>query len=166
MYRIALSALFGVICYRWGNLRNWKEYYPTILFYIIGDLSYNLLFHEKMLWQFQNLVSHMFSDYFIAFFVSPFAIILFLTHFPAGFWKRIMYMLAWALVITLLESFSYALGLITYDNGWSIALSFVFDYFMGLMIWIHYKKPLLAWPLSLGVALIMLYVFKVPLDGI
>lgn len=38
-----LACLFILVCYKWGDWRNWKTYYPTILFLIAGTLFTILL---------------------------------------------------------------------------------------------------------------------------
>jgi len=30
--------LYLFAAWKWGDWKNWREYYPTILFFIIGDL--------------------------------------------------------------------------------------------------------------------------------
>lgn len=57
MYRIIIISLFLLACWKWGNWRNWKEYYPTILYFIIGDLSYKVLFYNKTLWEYRDLLT-------------------------------------------------------------------------------------------------------------
>ncbi len=166
MFRIILVMIIIPACYKWGNWRNWKEYYPTMLYYIIGDLSYNVLFHDKMLWEFRKMISHTFSDYFDAFFIAPFAIIIFLTHFPVKLSKTLLYTFFWACLFTLVEFLSYVLGYIIYANGWNIFWSFGIYYFLFLLLRVHYHKPLLTWPISLGLAVATLVIFKVPLTSI
>lgn len=41
---ILINALYIIAGIIWGNLRNWKRYYPSILYLIIGDLLYNFYF--------------------------------------------------------------------------------------------------------------------------
>lgn len=118
-----------------------------------------------MLWEYRKLVSHTFGDYFNAFFIAPF-VILYLSHFPVKSIYKAPYVLCWACACTLYEYFSNILGFIIYDNGWNIFWSFGFYCFVFPMIRLHYKKPLIAWPLSFGFALAMLIIFKVPLNSI
>lgn len=49
MYRIMMGAIFIITCWKWGDWKNWKLYYPTIQFLIIGDLKANFLLYNKPL---------------------------------------------------------------------------------------------------------------------
>lgn len=40
---------------KWGNWRRWRDYYPTILFFIIGDLLYSCLLYNHQLWAYQEI---------------------------------------------------------------------------------------------------------------
>ena len=166
MYRIILSILSVLACLKWGKWKNWKEYYPTILYYIIGDLSYNILFYNKSLWEYSKLINHTFSIFFNAFFIAPSIIILFLTYLPGKLINNVWYILCWSCLMTFIEYLSSILGFIIYYNGWSIFWSLGF-YCIGFsMLELHYKKPLPTWIISLGFAMIMLFVFHVQLDTI
>jgi hypothetical protein len=166
MFRIILAVLLIAACYKWGDWKNWKEYYPTCLYYIIGDFSYNILFHDHLLWEYGKLYTHTFSDYFDAFFVAPPTIILFLTHFPVKPIIKLLYTLCWVCVYTFIEYLSRTFGYIKYDYGWNIIWSFGVFCVLFPLLRLHYKKPLLAWPISLGFALLTLYIFHVPLSSV
>jgi len=166
MYRVILAVFVIFACYKWGDWKNWKEYYPTCLYYIVGDLSYNILFHENMLWEYRKLFTHTFSDYFDAFFIAPFTVILFLSHLPAKFINKVLYTLLWACLYTFIEYVSSLSGFIAYDNGWNIFWSFSVFGFIFPMLWLHHKNPLLVWPISLGLAWAILIIFEVPLSSI
>ena len=47
---------YAIISYRFGDWKRWKEFYPTYLFVILGDITYNFLFYEKPLWEYINFV--------------------------------------------------------------------------------------------------------------
>jgi hypothetical protein len=119
-----------------------------------------------MLWEYRKLFTHTFSDYFDAFFVAPFTIILFLSRFPVKLVHQVLYTFCWACLYTLIEYLSNVCGFIAYDNGWNILWSFGVFGLMFPLLWLHYKKPLLAWPISLGLALATLAMFGVSLDSI
>ena len=50
MFRIILVLVFVIIAWKWGDWKNWKLYYPTILFMILGDFVYIFLTYKKPLW--------------------------------------------------------------------------------------------------------------------
>ncbi|MCM3166091.1 hypothetical protein [Peribacillus frigoritolerans] len=49
------TVLFLLAGIKWGNWRRWKDYYPTILFFIIGDLLYSCLLYNHQLWAYQEI---------------------------------------------------------------------------------------------------------------
>ena len=51
-----LAILFLLVAIRWGDWRNWKRYYPTILFIIGSDLLKNAILHDHRMWEYQETV--------------------------------------------------------------------------------------------------------------
>jgi hypothetical protein len=51
MLRLLKSAIWILAAYKWGDWRNYKKYYPTILFMISGDLVYQFLTYDYPLWE-------------------------------------------------------------------------------------------------------------------
>src|SRR5665648_236270 len=51
---LLLTCLFVLVCYKWGDWRNWKTYYATILFLIAGDFIYYYVAGAKPLWQYTS----------------------------------------------------------------------------------------------------------------
>lgn len=165
MLRVVVAAVYVLVGIRYGNWRKWKEFYSTYLFVIAGDLAYNFIFYDRPLWIYERLVSHTFSDFFIAVIVFPCAITLFLTYYPPKMWRQALYILAWTGLNTLIESISHALGFISYHNSWNLAWSTILYYIAFVMVRIHYVKPLWAWPISLLFTHITMVFFGVPLGG-
>lgn len=153
-------------CYKWGNWKNWKEYYPTILYVVIGDLAYNFVFFEFTLWEYKSLVNHTFSDLLIAITVFPCAVILFLTHFPQGFLKKTLYISLWAAGNTLIEFISVSMNGMAYDHGWTIFYSLGLYFFAFILVRLHLKHPLIAWPISGVFAYLTMLLFKIPFEAI
>lgn len=166
MLRIAIVFLYVVVCYKYGNLRNWREYYPSFLYAIIGDLSYNLLFYNHTLWKYDGLVNHTFSDYLEAFVVFPCAIILYLTYYPKCFWKQILYILGWTGINTIVEFISFKTGYFSYYNGWNLIYSAVVFFIAFILVRLHYRYPLPVWAISGVFALITMYLFNQPITNL
>lgn len=152
-------------CYKWGDWRNWREYYPTVLYVIIGDLSYNFVFYQHTLWKYQGLVNHTVSDYLVALLVFPAAVILYLTYYPRGKYQT-LYILLWTLANSMLEHASVKLGYFSYNNGWNIYWSALVFYIAFILVRLHYLKPLLVWPLSVACGLVMMAIFHVPITSL
>lgn len=162
MYKIILVICYAFVCFKWGNWRNWKAYYPTILYVIIGDLGYNFIFFNYDLWKFERLINHTVSDLLIAFAIFPCSIILFLSFFPKKRWKQILYIISWSLLNSLLEFISFKLGYITYYNNWTIYWSVGFYITAFSLVITHYKNPFIAWMLSAAFLLMTMLIFNYP----
>jgi hypothetical protein len=162
MVRIIIALLYITVAYKSGAFKKWKEYYSTALYVIIGDLSYNFIFYNHTLWQFENLVSHTFSTFLVSFFIFPCMILVFFSHYPKGFWKQILYIIGFTLVNSIIEFISFKTGNITYHNNWGLFWSVGVFFFMFILARLHYKYPLIVWPISAGFALLTMYIFKIP----
>lgn len=162
--QIIICLIMVVAACKFGQWRNWKSYYPTILYFIIGNLVYAVISIEYPLWNFEsNLLSKTFSNLVINFIFFPSTIILYLTYMPTKLIKQILYIVLCTVVYTIIESIWYYTGCFSYHNGWNIGWSALFNSIMFPLLWLHYKKPLLVWPISFVVALLLLYFFKVPM---
>jgi len=162
---ITLGIVVVFLCFRFGDWKNWKLYYPTVLFYIIGDLTAMILTFKKPLWLLKDFFwSQILGDYFIAFVVFPYIIILFLSKYPKKIIKRIIYICIYVLILSCIEYLAYRTGHIIYLNGWNILWNILFYFIMFPLLWFHYKKPLWAWSIAMALAFIVLYIFKIPLD--
>ncbi|WP_420841513.1 CBO0543 family protein [Desulfosporosinus fructosivorans] len=166
--RPAKAILLILICLKWGDWRNWRKYYPTILYVIIWDLLYNFFTVNHPLWRFEHpVLKHTFSDLLIAFVSFPCYILLFLPYIPKeSRVKKILHIANWAFILSLLEATSIPLQSITYHNGWNYWWSVGFNVTMFSMISLHYKNPLLAWPISALLFLVVMIIFKLPLSSL
>lgn len=162
MFRLIILALFILMLFKWGDYKRWKEFYPTILFTIIGDFTYNFVFCNYMLWRYDGLINHTVSDILMAVVAFPCAIIVFLTHLPVGWLKQAVYILVWSAANLAVEYISSSIGFMSYSNGWNIFWSIGVYIGAFIIICIHYKRPLAAWLIS-GVMLITVALaFKLP----
>ena len=167
MMRIILAIMFIGLCLKWGNWRNWKLFYPTILFYIISDLSYDILTYSKPLWLYGgSFWNHTFADYFVAFFSYPSVIILFLSNFPKKFLKQVWYVIFWVFAMSILEYFMHINGGIKYYNGWSMGWSILFNFIMFPLLFLNYKNPLLSWIVSIVLAFGLIFIFRIPFSSL
>lgn len=163
--------LYGVIMLVWlaivyqaGDWRNWRKYYPTILFFACGDLIYNVVFYEKMLWVFKNpSLSHKFTDFLCVVVVFTCTILIYLPHYPKPWKKQILYVGYWVLLYSTIEWLFTVLGGIKYDNGWSLTWSVIHNIYQFILIRIHQDRPLLAWTLAIIILFIITRVFHVAL---
>ena len=145
MALIIISILCIGLCYKWGDWRNWRLYYPTMLFYVIGQLTETIITDDKTLWSIHGLMwNDALADYFMAFFIFPFIIILFLSNYPKKITRQILRILIFVFALSLIEYTAQISNVITYHNGWSFGWSILLYIGMLPLLRLHYKNSLLA----------------------
>ncbi|WP_373370790.1 CBO0543 family protein [Lederbergia panacisoli] len=73
-----------IAAFIWGDWRNWKKYYPTILFMICSDFFSAILMYEHPLWMYKKsllLPNHTLTNFFIAFLMYPAVVLIFLANY-------------------------------------------------------------------------------------
>ena len=167
MQLLLMPVIWILSAYKWSDWRNWKSYYPTILFFILCDIIYNFIAYNYPLWELTSPGLGVTFSVLIKCFTSwPASTLLYLTHFPlAGKLKKAIYMLIWAVLFTLIELVFRRLGYVKYSNGWNIVWSTLFNIFMFPLLKIHHEKPLLAWPLAFLLGTTIIYFFNIPLSS-
>ncbi len=165
---ILLSILiWSLSAYKWSDWRNWRRYYPTMLFFIVGDLTYTLLCYNHPVWEliafpFFNVT---FTVLIIAFIAWPASVLLYLSLYPkTDKYSKVLYILIFVILFTINEFIIFRFGQIRYNNGWNIWWSLGFNFFMFPMLKIHHEKPPIAWLLALILCSIFLWIFKIPLS--
>jgi hypothetical protein len=163
---ILINAIYLIAGIIWGDWRNWKKYYPTLLFFIIGDLLYNFLLYEKSMWIFHDVIlpNHTMVTLLAMVISYTVTVLLYLGRFPRGWKKRSLWFLLWSGIYLLIEYVNSKLGFITYHNGWNMWWSVLFTGIIFLILPIHHKKPLLAWLLSIVIILSLLSTFGVKIS--
>jgi hypothetical protein len=167
---ILLGLLFAG--WKWGDWKNWREYYPTILFFIIGDLLYNFLMYNFPMWQFHPtfdnaiLPNHTFISLAVSFISFPVKVLIYLGHYPENKSKikQLFYIFAWVLTFTAFEFTAiYIWGGISHHNGWNMLWTFLFYIVTFMLLRLHHNRPLLAWIVSIGIITFLFFYFKVPI---
>ncbi|MFX4262238.1 CBO0543 family protein [Pelotomaculum propionicicum] len=155
---------FLAAAWKWGDWRNWRRYYPTVLFFIAIDFAYGYITKNQPLWQFESLViTSTFSFIFVALVGQPPAIFLFLSLYPNKLHKQIGYILIWVAIFSIIEIIAFKIGSISYQNGWNIWFSILFNCIMFTIIRLHYKEPLQAWIITIVLAVIIMFLFNISL---
>lgn len=165
MFFAAAGVLAGLASWKWGDWRNWQKYYPTILYVILGNMASELLMYRTPLWEY----SDMFGDYMVLLIgqmvlLFPGMVILYLSLYPQKPVHQVLYILAWTLGFTLLEAAAMRTNTFDHYRGWNIWYTALHDLVMFLLLRLHFKKPLLVWPVSFAVAFAVLWYFRLPLD--
>ena len=163
MYIIFLSLISVYLCFKRGDWKNWKEYYSTILFFILSSVACAFLTYNHPLWLYQStIINHSFTDLFISITVYPCTIMMFIPHFPSKITKIIRHITIYVAVYTIPEFIAVKLGYFTYYNGWSIWHTLIFNYIMFPILILHYKKPLYAWVIALVCPHVLFFILKIP----
>lgn len=168
MINAVYASLWAVALWKWGDWKNWKEYYPTILFFIVGDFLYLYLLSDRYpMWTYSPAtldegLTHSHIVLSIMLIKYPATILIYLSHFPKGKMKKVLYVLLWVFIYAVNELADIKFNLIKYDNGWGYGWSILFNTVMFTILGIHYKHPILAWILAGGFIVFLWNVFDVP----
>ena len=149
---------------KWGDVKNWQNYYGTIVFFIAADLAYNALTGSKRLWEYESFLPHEYINLFVMFTIYPSVMLIFLPKWPSGVGNQVIHILKWAIIFSSVELVLSLFGEFAYHNGWNIWFSVLFDCVMFSTLILHHKRPLLAWPVALGVGAAILYSFHIPMS--
>jgi hypothetical protein len=161
-FHISIVIITLLICYKWGDWRHWKNYYSTILYFMLGDFIYLVLFNKTMLWTYNtDILNHTLINLLIIFTVYPSTILVFLPYYPKLITMKVVYISFWIVLFAAIEYISHILGCLSYHNGWNIGWSIIFCLIMFPLQHLHYVKPLLAWCFSIIELVIFIVLFKV-----
>lgn len=161
-FHLSMASTAILVCYKWGDWKHWQKYYATILFFMMGDFIYLVLFHKTILWMYNtDILNHTLVNLLIMFTVYPSTILLFLPYYPKYILKQAVYICFWTVLFAVIEFISYGLGCFTYHNGWNLGWSVIFCLIMFPIQYIHFKKPLLAWCIAAAKLIIFIVIFRV-----
>ena len=165
--RTALCLILLLCCWKWGDLKNWEKYYPTILYMIVNQLLYIFFVDGHFfLWKLESenfLLNRTFSVLVVAFMIFPCIVILFLSHLPKLRKQQIIHLMLWGIILCGIEGVMHLTGRITYYHGWNYWWSIAFNFLIVIMLRLHYLKPIPAWLFSvLFTAFFVIYMFRYP----
>jgi hypothetical protein len=155
--QLIFPVIFFLISLKWGKWHNWRQYYPTMLLMVVGNLLYSSMFKEYPMWSFEHtfeekiLPTTMSIDLLKTFTTFPILTLVFLSNYPEdkSVIKKVLHILTWTLIFGAIEYIAKLLGMISYHNGWSMWWSLLFDFTMFSLLIVHYKRPIIAWLLSI-----------------
>lgn len=166
---IMSGIIWAIITYKYGDWKHYRHYYPTILFFGFGDLLYNLLFHNNLLWlyipKFSGLSHSLINLYYILV-IFPCTILLYLPHYPKTFYAQIKYILFWIVLYSALEWFFYVNGAFGYQHGWNLWWSVLLNCFMFPLLKLHHEKPLIVVPIFILLMFFLIRLFGVSLHQV
>ncbi|WP_010283606.1 CBO0543 family protein [Bacillus timonensis] len=171
-----MNAIYGlawlVALFIWGDWRNFKKYYPTFLFFLLGDFLYLYLLSDRFpMWTYtpqgvdQEIgLTNTHISMSVMLIKYPATVLIFLGKYPGErTWvKQSFYILMWDAIYTVNEALDLFFGLIKYDNGWSLWWSVLFNLVMFSILRLHDVRPFRAWVASLLFVLFLWHIFNVP----
>ncbi|MFT8322197.1 MAG: CBO0543 family protein [Bacillus sp. (in: firmicutes)] len=170
---ILLNVTGFIVAYIWGDWKNWKKYYPTYLFFIGGDLFFNLISYNYRLWEyketlaFSNLLDgHLVISLFIMAVGYSSTILIYLGNFPTQRYKQFLWILLWILLFSFMEFINkHYFDIIEHHHGWSVYWSLLFNIVMFPVLKIHEEHPFLAWIISILFFIFLYNQFDFPKDS-
>ena len=110
MYHIFLSFVAILICYKFGDWKNWKIYYPTILFFILNSVICVLLTYNHQLWCYESgFLKCTLCDLLICITVYPSTVMVFIPYLPKKKTKIFNYISIYVAMYTIAEFIGYKL---------------------------------------------------------
>lgn len=171
MVNLVYASLWFFALWKWGDWKQWERYYPTILFFILGDFLYLYMLSDLFpMWSYNppevdgNIgITNTFVSLSIIIVKYPATVLIYLGKFPTEGWaKKILYYLFWVLIYAINEWTDMKFQLIQYFNGWNYWWSMLFNMVMFFILWVHYQKPIFAWILSIFFIIFLWQKFDVP----
>lgn len=155
---IAFWTVFAA--WRWADWKNWRTYYPTMLFIIVGESVYLFLFGKDRLWDLTNtILKDKQTELMYLFIILPGSTFIYLSNIPETIKRQIIHMLKWIVIFSGVEYIGFLLHKITYNHGWNWGWSVVFDCIMFSMLRLHHTKPALAFGVSFCISICLMFVF-------
>ncbi|MTI49586.1 CBO0543 family protein [Sporosalibacterium faouarense] len=167
MNLLHLLTIFGlvIIMFIFGDWRNWRKYYPTILFLIAGNLFYNHMVQDMRLWEWTTpFFTHQFSSALWSFTVYPTMVLIYMPYYPKekSYIKQILFILCYVVGFSMIEYILYYFKHITYQNGWKYLHSIAVYFLMFSIMIVHHRRPIIAWLIYFIIAFLALRIFDMP----
>ncbi|OZM56442.1 hypothetical protein CIB95_11750 [Lottiidibacillus patelloidae] len=171
MYLLLVIVVWILFAYKFVDWSQWKKQYPTILYFIVINLSYNFLYYNHTLWAFRGVtadwINHSIINMAFTFFICPVGLIIYLQRFPQQkAMNQLIYIAVWVIFYSVIETLFAYKGMYVYDNGWNGWLNIILNSVLFTVLYIHYKNPVRAILISIPLAILFYLFFPVPLDSL
>ncbi|WP_246050129.1 CBO0543 family protein [Aquibacillus sediminis] len=83
---VGITILIIIAVWRKGDWRNWEKYHTVMLYFALGNLTYNFLTASYFLWRMDAdfISNHTLTEMLYTFIVFPGTALLFIGNFPTG----------------------------------------------------------------------------------
>ncbi|WP_221564497.1 CBO0543 family protein [Alkalihalobacillus sp. TS-13] len=162
---LSLTVLAVYTAWKWGDWRNWRKYHATMLYMTSMSLLYFFYCSGHLLWRIvpDFRIPYAVTESLYFFIIYPATVLLYLTEYPVGLSKKVLYNLKWIGIYIGFEFLANLFNKITYFNKWNLLYSLLFVCVMFPMLRLHYLKPLVAYLVSLVIIAVLLMYFNVPI---
>lgn len=164
---LIFTSLWLIAIWRFGDWRNLKKYYPSILFLTVVSLTVFHLTHNYPLWKFHSsffLPNRTIQELRLDFFILPSICFLFLTFYRyTSIIQQFLYITFWIVLLSILEVPLVNAKIITYHNGWNIWWSVVLWFISLPVLRLHYSRPFWAWLAALLLTILSIVYFEIPI---
>jgi len=162
---LALISIFAV--WQKKDYLEWKQYYPTMQYIALGNLTYNFLCTKHWLWQLSpdfEWFNHSLLEIGYTFITFPLTSLMFLARYPEGKERVLLHYLFWISLYAAVEFILMIRGNIIYNYGWGLGWSVLFDCVMFPFLRLHYKKPLFTLLISVPITIFLVWLFEIPVQ--
>ncbi|MEL3974140.1 hypothetical protein AAEO50_17790 [Rossellomorea oryzaecorticis] len=167
---IVFLFLYALAGWKFGAWKEFQSFYPTLLFFIIGDLLSQFLLYDYSMWEFQPAdhlsqtlnLNHTIIALLKMMIQYTATVAIFIGRLPETLLRRILWVFFWTGIFGATEGLSHYYGIMTYHHGWHFGWDIAFNVMMFSMLIIHHKKPLYAWAASIPVIIGLWMIFNVP----
>ncbi|MHA7136026.1 CBO0543 family protein [Rossellomorea arthrocnemi] len=167
---LAFLLCYALLGWKFGNWKDFYSYYPTLLFFIIGDLLSQYLLYDYSMWQFQTVTAlgdHINLNHTIISLSKMVVqytatIAIFIGRLPSTIRGKVIWVMLWTCIYGVTEGLSHIFGMMTYHNGWHFGWDILFNIMMLTVLIVHHKNPLVGWIISIPIILFLWIYFDVP----
>ncbi|WP_374193845.1 CBO0543 family protein [Alkalihalobacillus sp. BA299] len=147
--------------------RTWRDipkYYKSLGYVSFFNSFYYYICKRYLLWEFPPYGFHWrLLRALHIFLITPLLVLAYLSSFPRSFSKKIVHLIKWTFISSLFEYFAVKQKMIKFKHGWNIYYSGLIYLKMYMLSYLHTKKPLPSWVLSIIFLIVCILKFKVPL---
>lgn len=163
---LTLALITILAAWRWSDWRDWRQYHSTMLYVTAAGFLYEFLTLDQTLWVFHPdfLYNQTITIIVYAVVTMPLTILLYLSNYPKTIGKQIRHICLWIGIYVSAELLLFVSGRITYQNGWNMGISVLFDMMMFPMIKLHHSRPLLAYIVTIPIVYGLLLLFHIKLQ--
>lgn len=159
---IVLGLICIILCYKFGDWKNWRLYYPTILFFMFGEVLFDVMVYKSHLWSYYaNGTSDEIIDLLWIFTIFPPTVLIYLYRMPEALLKKVLYIALWIAIYVGIELILNLSGHFIYKNNWSILWSILLDTVVFTALALHHKKPFLGWAISTPFFIAVILIFGI-----